>query len=246
MLPLSFRSAVRQPHLGVAGVPRRASRTFVIVLTALAMLASLAGVLPLPGTATARAAGSAPGMPASWGSLPAIAAAQWATGTMPGSWNVSASGAFEYSIPIDVPAGRANMAPSLSLRYSSRAGDGIVGVGWELSGAVSTITRCPKSLATEGKIIGVKFDSSDHFCLDGQKLIGVVGGYGGDASEYRTETDSFALVQSKGVNPAGPDSFTVWTKDGRVLTYNAVTAVRSLSDVYFGANGFTNGTVTTS
>jgi RHS repeat-associated protein len=249
MLSMSSRSAVRQPQLAVAAVPRRAwrpSRAFVIVLTVLAMLASLMDFVPsLRGTA-AYASGSAPGMPASWASLPAIAAAQSSTGTMPGSWNVSASGAFEYSIPIDVPAGRANMAPSLSLRYSSRGGDGIVGVGWELSGAVSTITRCPKSLSTEGKIVGVKFDSTDHFCMDGQKLIGVVGAYGGDASEYRTETDSFAMVQSSGVNPAGPDSFKVWTKDGHVLTYNVVTTVRSLSDVYFGASGFTNGNVTTS
>ena len=41
------------------------------------------------------------------------------TGYLPGSWNVDPGGAFGYTMPLDVPAGRAGVAPSLALRYSS-------------------------------------------------------------------------------------------------------------------------------
>src|SRR5690242_16904467 len=47
---------------------------------------------------------------------------------------VSASGAFTYSIPIDVPAGRENVQPKLALAYSSFAPNGVGGMGWSLVG----------------------------------------------------------------------------------------------------------------
>ena len=53
-------------------------------------------------------------------------------GYLPASWDVTATGAFTYSIPIEVPQGRAGMQPSLSLTYSSGAGNGWLGEGWSL------------------------------------------------------------------------------------------------------------------
>src|SRR5262245_41251992 len=41
-----------------------------------------------------------------------------AVGYLPGNWNVTPTGRFTYSIPIDVPPGRAGMEPRLSLEYS--------------------------------------------------------------------------------------------------------------------------------
>jgi len=42
------------------------------------------------------------------------------------------SGAFTYSIPIEVPPGRHGLTPQLSLVYNSSAGNGFLGVGWDL------------------------------------------------------------------------------------------------------------------
>ena len=53
-------------------------------------------------------------------------------GRLAGSAGVS-GGSASYEIPIAVPPGRRGMQPGLSLGYSSRAGNGIAGMGWSLS-----------------------------------------------------------------------------------------------------------------
>lgn len=170
-------------------------------------------------------------------------------GHTPGEFSVSPSGAATYSIPIQVPPGVAGLVPSLSLNYSSQGGNGIAGLGWSLDGE-SSITRCPRTLATDGVQGRVNHDGNDRFCLDGQRLMVVSGGYGAAGSEYRTEFDQFSKVVANGAaagNAAnGPESFTVYTKDGRILQYGntaesrmeaqgkavvAAWVVRSISDV---------------
>lgn len=42
------------------------------------------------------------------------------------------SGAFSYSIPLEVPPGRHGLTPQLSLVYNSSGGNGFLGVGWDL------------------------------------------------------------------------------------------------------------------
>ena len=165
-------------------------------------------------------------------------------GYLPGSAEVSSSGAFTYNVPLKVPDGRAGMAPQLSLNYSSAGGDGPFGLGWSLGGAGSSIGRCGKSPDTEGVRSGVHLDKDDRYCLDGQKLIalgaaepGGSGQYGDHVTEYRTEADTFAQIVS--VNDAGsaatvdtgPDRFVVLTKDGRIRTYEAKVAQRGVEAV---------------
>jgi hypothetical protein len=70
-------------------------------------------------------------------------------GKIPGQFAVSPSGAATYSIPIQVPPGIAGMEPKLSLNYNSQAGNGIMGMGWNLGG-LSSITRCPQTRAQDG------------------------------------------------------------------------------------------------
>lgn len=54
----------------------------------------------------------------------------------------NSQGDAKLSYPIDLPKGRQDMAPSLQLGYSSSAGDGWLGVGWDLSvPSVSIDTR---------------------------------------------------------------------------------------------------------
>ncbi|MFE9139582.1 RHS repeat-associated core domain-containing protein [Streptomyces sp. NPDC007355] len=167
-----------------------------------------------------------------------------AGGYLPGTSQVNPDGSLSYSIPLKVPAGRAGMSPSVSLEYSSGNRNGVVGAGWSISGA-SAITRCPKDLAVEGTVLGIAYGATDRFCLDGAKLVSTSGTYGGDLAEYRTENDAFAKVMSAGGSTsAGPDKFTVFLKNGRVRTYLAQTAVRSVSGV--SLNPLSTGNVQTS
>lgn len=170
------------------------------------------------------------------------------TGYLPGLWDVNSSGVFTYSMPLDVPAGRAGMQPELSLDYSGSGGDGPLGFGWSLSGMQSAITRCLQSVSTEGKARPVRYDGLDRFCLDGRKLVAVGGGaYGGDGTQYRTETDSFALIQSFGSASTGPDTFTVRTKDSRLRTYSrSILGTRVSSGVGWNPDPVVGATSTTS
>jgi RHS repeat-associated protein len=138
---------------------------------------------------------------------------------IPGQGTVDAMGGFDYTIPIQVPPGTHGVAPHLALTYSSSAGDGIMGIGWRVSG-LSEIARCPQTYAQDGAHGGVNDDSNDRFCLDGQRLVVIGGTYGAAGSEYRTEIESFRKVVAQGqVNATGPDHFDVWTADGTHYQY---------------------------
>ncbi len=140
---------------------------------------------------------------------------------VPGSFNVSPTGAAEYSIPIIVPPGTAGMEPVLSLNYSSQQGNGLLGVGWSLGGLPS-IGRCPQTIAQDGAVRGVRLDGADKFCLDGQRLVAVSGTYGGHQTEYRTEIDGFSKIVSyvdAGSGISGPAYFRVWTKSGQIMDF---------------------------
>lgn len=135
-----------------------------------------------------------------------------------GQFSVSESGAATYNIPLVLPPGTGGMEPKLALAYSSQGGNGLLGVGWSLSG-LSAITRCPRTLAQDGTRGAVNFDSNDRFCLDGQRLMLASGTYGANGAEYRTERDAFSKIVSYGTAGNGPAWFKVWTKSGQILEY---------------------------
>jgi hypothetical protein len=138
---------------------------------------------------------------------------------LPGMGSVSSTGEYQYRIPIEVPAGRAGVQPSLALVYGSRGRNGHVGVGWHLDG-FSEINRCARVFATDGYADGVQFDdAADAFCLDGQRLISIFGSYGSNQTEYRTENDMFARIVSFTDHAQRVTGFEVRTKDGRIRTY---------------------------
>ncbi|MFC7286536.1 SpvB/TcaC N-terminal domain-containing protein [Herminiimonas glaciei] len=86
-----------------------------------------------------------------------------------GQFSVNESGAATYTIPITIPPGIGGIEPKLALSYNSQAGNGLLGVGWSLSG-LSAIGRCPQTMAQDGKRGGVKLDNDDRYCLDAQRL----------------------------------------------------------------------------
>jgi RHS repeat-associated protein len=153
------------------------------------------------------------------------------------------AGDYRYTLPIEVPPGRAGMAPSLSLSYSSSGENGIAGVGWALTG-LSSIKVCNKTFATDGaaeegptseempKRLAFSPDDTHPayvaWCLDGQRLVAADENdpYGGAPIHVlRTEFDTFARIEQqqeeKDNNGWGlaTESFKVFLKDGRKRTY---------------------------
>jgi RHS repeat-associated protein len=140
-------------------------------------------------------------------------------GYLPGSFSVNElNGAAEYTIPINTPAGIKGIEPHLSLKYSSRAGNGLLGVGWSLTG-IPVITRRPTVAMRDGITHSVDYSANDRFALDGKTLLCVSGTYGSDGAIYRTERDEFAKIISYGTAGAGPSYFKVWTKDGHIMEF---------------------------
>lgn len=156
-----------------------------------------------------------------------IAPASDGVGATAGTFRVDETGSATYSIPLAVVPGRAGVAPEMALAYSSQGGMGVMGRGWAISGA-SAITRC-RQTAEAGDAAALasgspplSFDSSDRYCLDGQRLMLVAGSYAPNAAsmEFRTEIDSFARIRAfntDGVN--GPNYFVVQAKDGTTSWY---------------------------
>lgn len=150
--------------------------------------------------------------------LTATAVHAYEVGTAPGEFSVDATGTANYRIPIEVPPGVAGMQPDLALLYSSRAGNGQLGVGWSISG-LSAVTRCPKTIAQEGSAGTVTYTSADRFCLDGQKLKRYSGTYGASGAQYRTEVESFQRITSYNTAGNGPQRFQVYDKAGLIRDY---------------------------
>jgi hypothetical protein len=158
---------------------------------------------------------------------PALAAGYTAeAGTIAGSFSVSPGGQANYRFPLVVPPGRLGMEPRLAVAYDSSSGDGPLGVGFSLQG-LSAVTRCPSSFAQDGYVAPVRNDDTDHFCLDGLRLVAMPVRrpvHGGNTIEYRTFPDTFSKILAHlgpGGVSAGPVSFEVFTKAGHILEYGA-------------------------
>ncbi len=161
-----------------------------------------------------------------------------AVGALPGSFSVGAMGEARYRIPIAVAPGVNGMQPDLALSYDSRSGQTQLGLGWSLSG-LSAISRCPATVAVDGASRPVEMDASDDFCLDGAHLVAYPGqNYGASGTEYHTPTASFQKVVSNGTQGSGPQSFTVWGKDGLVREYGATTDSNLQGGQYYSNTAF--------
>src|SRR5689334_10963280 len=77
------------------------------------------------------------------------AAALAAVGATTGAFNVSQTGAAQYSIPIFAPPGAGGLKPGISLAYSSNTSNDLAGAGFGIGG-LSQISRCNKTLAASG------------------------------------------------------------------------------------------------
>ena len=144
-------------------------------------------------------------------------------GTLPGSFSVSPSGAAVYSIPIDLPPGRAGMTPELAFVYNNHTPSTIMGQGWGISG-FSSIGRVNPTLYYNNEVDNVDF-TDDQLMLDGNRLI--ESGKKGSTVIYRTEIDEISRIE---YYPTGGennrDYFKVFTKGGLIKEYGATESSR--------------------
>ena len=156
---------------------------------------------------------------------------------LPPSFAVDNRGAANYSVPLELPSGRAGLQPALAISYNSGAGNGPLGIGASLAtGFPHSITRGRSILARDAMVKGVNFDADDKLYLDGKRLVVVSGTYGEAGSVYRTEVDSFVTVTSYGTgnNIVG---FRLMTKNGLMMCFGKGVEDRAGSVVYSGIDG---------
>ena len=144
-----------------------------------------------------------------------------------GNIEVNGAGQLQFTLPIALPPGVKSVAPQVNLVYTSGAGNGIAGYGWNLSG-ITSIARVGKNIDKDGKTEGINF-FNDYFSFNGQRLILKSGEYGKDGSEYVTEKFSNVKIKAKGnflpVEPfvKGPISWEVTFEDGSQAWYGITT-----------------------
>ncbi|MEM7037392.1 MAG: FG-GAP-like repeat-containing protein, partial [Bacteroidota bacterium] len=137
----------------------------------------------------------------------------------PAAFNVDNNGAALYQIPIKVVDGVNGMQPNLSVSYNSSAGNGPLGIGFQLNG-LSEIQRVQPNYVTDGMNDAIDFDNNDRFALDGMRLMRINGTKdGGNGVSYRKEIDDFTLVTSYGTAGNGPQRFLIKYGDGRIAEF---------------------------
>jgi len=144
--------------------------------------------------------------------LAAIIVAAAALATAPQARpGVDETGAYATTVPMDVPSFR-GLEPRIALSYSSRAGNGIAGVGWRLD-ASSYIVRS----AVGGGV--PRYDQTDRFSLDGNELVACSGGKAGCGAggTHATKRETFRRVKYD----AQLDVWSVWDTTGVKSTYRA-------------------------
>lgn len=162
--------------------------------------------------------------------LHALAADKNIAGSLNGDFSVNPLGVAKYSIPLKLSPSRGNLLPALEFVYDGQAKNGVLGVGWSLSG-LPQIYRCPRNLADDGANVPVsgyypksESDDKDAYCLNGQRLILTSGSTSANDAHYHTEKYDFSLVT---VNTETTNnfetikSFILKTKDGKTLEFGA-------------------------
>ena len=138
-------------------------------------------------------------------------------GTLPGSFNISSTGAAVYSIDLKLPNAIGTMMPKISFVYNSQSSNGIMGWAWGISG-LSVVERVGQTEYHDSQVTNVDF-KNDRFVIDGQRLMLVNGIYGADKAEYKTEIDNFDKIVSYANSNKSPESFMVWKNDGTIWEY---------------------------
>jgi RHS repeat-associated protein len=115
------------------------------------------------------------------------------------------TGTGNLTIPLELPAGRNDLQPSLSLAYSTGNPNGPVGLGWSLP--------VPGVRRKTDKGIPRYHPDLDTFVLSGAEDLVPVSGTGTDAVRYRPRTEA-GYARITHLTGAGSDYWEVWSADG--------------------------------
>lgn len=144
-------------------------------------------------------------------------------GTIAGNASVNNAGGATYTIPLALPPGTNGMQPLLALTYNSYGGDGLLGVGWSLTG-LSAIQRVGSDDYHDGSTAPMKYTTADHFTLDGRRLVNTFGTYGAANATYDVEDGAFDYITPIGTYGTGPAAFKIVHKDGTIAYYGKTDA----------------------
>lgn len=132
------------------------------------------------------------------------------------------NGSLSTNLEFILPPGTKGVVPNLSFSYTSGGSNGILGVGWELSGLYS-IHRDPS--------FGVNYDGTDDFV---SSLSGQLVDVSGNRREYHARKESWVRYIPNGICGDGPCSWTAIDKDGIQYTFGSTDDSRIES---IGRNG---------
>lgn len=126
------------------------------------------------------------------------------------------------SYPIEIPTGRNNLSPQLSIDYNSAGSDGWLGLGWDLS---------TPSISIDTRFGVPRYDESVHeeiYLFNGQQLVRT--GKTGNYVEYRPRIESaFNRIRRYG-SSAGEYWWVVTTKSGTRYFYGGDENARLRND----------------
>jgi YD repeat-containing protein len=108
---------------------------------------------------------------------------------------------FNHQITLKLPKGTNGIQPDLALVYVPGGGNGMVGMGWQLTG-LSTITR-----ANDGN--GINYDGGDTYA---HSQLGVLGGQ--PDGSYRSKKETFTKLVPSGTCGDGPCSWVAYDRSG--------------------------------
>jgi len=135
-------------------------------------------------------------------------------GEIPINHNISPTGATIYQVPVNVIPGRNGLQPNLAIIYNSQSGDGMLGVGWSLSG-LSAITRGNFSVYYDGKTEVMNTSLNTPFLLDGNRLIKTH--HLGHENHYITEQGNIKVIGVIGINQV--KYFKVFYPNGSIAVF---------------------------
>ncbi|HNN92498.1 MAG TPA: SpvB/TcaC N-terminal domain-containing protein, partial [Pseudomonadota bacterium] len=120
------------------------------------------------------------------------------------------TGTGNLSIPLQVPGGRNQLQPSLSLSYSTGHGNGLFGVGWALG--------IPEIMRSTSHGLPRYLDDQDIFILSGMEDLVPLPALPGQPQSYRPRTEGvFARIEH--IRTSDDNYWRVTTKEGLISFY---------------------------